>query len=141
MSGRDRILDFNPTDRWIGKNPGQWAPFKVPPPGKAQNFLAELFDEGRKALGRIGAASADVAQQVIDWRANIQTFSRAEEFNRAIPIIKDLSAILRSQVSDILMAAAREKAIPFDSNTRSFVHIAKESEKNPAMATLFGGAA
>ena len=37
MSGKDRILDFNPTDRWIGKNPGGWAPFKVPAPGKAQS--------------------------------------------------------------------------------------------------------
>jgi len=27
MSGKDRVLDFNPTDRWIGKNPAGWTPF------------------------------------------------------------------------------------------------------------------
>jgi hypothetical protein len=34
MSGKDRILDFNPTDRWIGKNPAGWKPFVVPPVGE-----------------------------------------------------------------------------------------------------------
>src|SRR5215831_4726347 len=24
MRGKDRILDFSPSDRWVGKNPGQW---------------------------------------------------------------------------------------------------------------------
>jgi hypothetical protein len=68
MSGKDRVLDFNPTDRWIGKNPAGWAPFKLPPVAKAQEFMAELFDEGPEALGgcrkrrRASCAGRDVAR-------------------------------------------------------------------------------
>src|SRR3990167_8632670 len=47
MGGKDRVLDFNPTDRWIGKNPGAWSPFKVPSPAKATTFLADPIDQGR----------------------------------------------------------------------------------------------
>ena len=40
--GRDRVLDFAPTDRWIGKNPAGWAPFKLPPVVDAKVFMADL---------------------------------------------------------------------------------------------------
>lgn len=120
MSGKDRLLDFNPTDRWIGKNPGAWAPFKVPPVAKAQTFLAEIIDQGRAALGSISEASAKVANQVEDWRTNITTFTTADECNRAIPEIKKLSALLQPQVVKILMDHAKAVAIPFNKEKKAF---------------------
>jgi hypothetical protein len=120
MSGRDRVLDFNPTDRWIGKNPAGWAPFKVPPVEKAQNFMADLFMKGREALGQISAASAAVASQVDEWRTQIETFTKAEECNRAIPQIKALSAVVAPQVSKLLLDHATAKGIVFDKGKKAF---------------------
>jgi hypothetical protein len=99
MNGRDRVLDFNPTDRWVGKNPAGWTPFKVPPVGKAQTFLAGLFDLGREALGSISEVSAKLALQVDDWRSQIETFTTADEFNQAIPEIKRLPPTTHPQVA------------------------------------------
>ncbi len=121
MSGKDRILDFNPTDRWVGKNPGNWKPFKLPAADKATTFMAKLFDQGREALGQISAGTATVATQVDDWRMHIATFTNADECNRAILEIKTLSAILQPQVAKILMDHAALQAIPFNKIAKQFV--------------------
>ncbi len=128
MSGKDRILDFNPTDRWIGKNPAGWAPFKVPAVGKATEFMADLYGRGREALGAISEASAQVANQVDTWRAKVAGFTTAAEYNEAIPLIKSLSPILMPQVTKILMDAAATVGIPFDKGAKAFRAPATELE-------------
>lgn len=134
MSGRDRVLDFNPTDRWVGKNPAGWAPFKIPPVEKAGTFMAELFDRGREALGTISEASAKLATLVDDWRAQILIFTTADEFNRAIPEIKKLSATVQPQVAKILMDIAAEKKVLFDRAKKTFSEPPSKPEVQPEPA-------
>lgn len=126
MNGRDRVLDFNPTDRWIGKNPAGWQPFKVPPIPKAQAFMADLVNQGREALGNISGESARIAQSVDDWRAAIESFTTAEEMNKAIPVIKTQSAIVQPQVSKLLLDRAKALNIPFDKKAKQFTAPAEE---------------
>lgn len=120
MSGKDRILDFNPTDRWVGKNPARWEPFKVPAPAQATTFMAELFDRGREALGHISEQSAKALAAVEGWREAIAAYGTAEECNRAMPEIKELPAILRPQVAKLLMDHAAAKGLAFDKATKLF---------------------
>ncbi len=121
MRGKDRILDFNPTDRWIGKNPGGWAPFTVPAPGKAQSFMAELFDRGREALGAISEESAQVTQQVATWRAEIAKLETAKACTDAIPRIKTLGPLLQPQVAKLLVDHGKAKGFTFDTTAKAFV--------------------
>jgi len=121
MNGRERVLDFNPTDRWVGKNPGGWAPFKVPPIGKATTFVAELFDLGRAALGNISEASAKVAVQVDEWRAAIEAMTTADEINRAIPETNALSAIVAPQAKKLLMDRAKALGLLWNPTAKTFV--------------------
>jgi hypothetical protein len=121
MSGKDRILDFNPTDRWVGKNPGNWSPMKLPPIGKAQHFMAELMDQGRAALGTISEASAIVTNQVDDWRTAIATFTMVDEINRAIPEVATLSAIAAPQVKKLLMDRAKALGFVWNPSVKGFV--------------------
>lgn len=121
MQGRDRMIDFNPTDRWVGKNPGNWKAAKVPPAKEAQTFLADLIEQGRAALGKISEASAVVASQVDDWRAQIQTYTTADDFNKAIPDIKKLPTVLQAQISKLLLDGAKAKSVTFDTKAKVFV--------------------
>lgn len=113
MNGRDRMLDFNPTDRWIGKNPAGWQPFKVPPVAKAQDFMAELFDLGRAALGQISEASAQVAAQVETWRVKLDALTTPAELNDQMPIIKTLAPVLQVQAAKLLMDRGKALGLPF----------------------------
>jgi hypothetical protein len=121
MSGKDRVLDFNPTDRWVGKNPANWAPFKVPPIGKATTFMAELFDLGRLALGRISEGSAKVTTAVDEWRTAVAAMTSAEEINRAIPEAQALSPILAPQAKKLLMDRAKALKLVWSPAASAFV--------------------
>jgi hypothetical protein len=138
MSGKDRVLDFNPTDRWVGKNPAGWAPFKVPTPEKAQDFMAELMNRGRQALGAISEASAQVMQQVDTWRLKIASLTTAKELNEQIPLANALAAILQPQVKRLMLDRAKAIGLEFDRATAQFVAPKKADEPVGAAAGELG---
>jgi hypothetical protein len=121
MSGKDRVVDFSPTDRWVGKNPAQWKLLKVPPVEKAQTFVAELIDKGRAALGSISEESAKVTQQVDDWRAALESYTTLEEVNRAIPESSKLPAIVAAQVKKLIMDRAKLLNFEWSGTAKAFV--------------------
>jgi hypothetical protein len=136
MVGKDRILDFNPTDRWVGKNPGGWAPFKVPPVGKAQQFMADLFDQGREALGNISDESARVTAQVETWRAKIDALTTAAQLNEQIPLVKALGPTLQPQAAKLLMDRAEALTIAFDRAKKVFVAPVAPEQQEPVGSLL-----
>jgi len=122
MAGRDRVVDFNPTDRWIGKNPGRWDAFKMPPVGKCQTFMADLFAKGRETLGTISEASALVAQQVETWRTKIAELTTAAQLNEQIPLIKAIeSSVVQPQAAKLLMDRGAALGIAFDVQHKTFL--------------------
>jgi hypothetical protein len=137
MSGKDRVLDFNPTDRWIGKNPAAWAPFKVPPVGKATTFMAELFDKGRAALGGISAESAKVMSVVEDWRTKIDAFTNTEECTKAVDAIAaaKLSPIVEPQVKKLLMDRVKFLQFVYSPELKAFVEKPQVEKPQPVGAT------
>jgi len=135
IAGRRRILDFNPTDKWIGKNPAGWEPFELPPVAKCQDFMAALFDKGRAALGDISEASAQVVRQVQAWREKILGFTTAAQYNAAMPEIKALPPILAPQVSKMLIDCAPSAGFEFDKAKKQFFEKAKKAEPEKAAAT------
>lgn len=121
MSGKDRVLDFNPTDRWIGKNPGGWAPFKVPAPAKATTVMAELIDRGREALGHISEESAAIVQQVETWRAKLDDLTTPEALNAEMPLVKAIAhPTVQPQVAKLLMDRGKALGLPFDAKAKAF---------------------
>jgi AAA domain len=115
-----RVLDFSPTGQWFGKNPAQWDPIPVPAPEKARTFLTKLFELGREALGKESQASADVAQQLEQWRSLFQTFTKASQFNDAKPAVKGLAQPVQEQAARALLDVATAKGIVFDKETKIF---------------------
>lgn len=120
MNGRSRVLDFNPTDRWIGKNPAGWKPFDVPPIAKATTFMADLIDQGRDALGAISGESAKLAALVDDWRMAIEAFATVEEVNTAVVDSQKLPPVVAPQVKTLLLARATSLGFTFDKTKKAF---------------------
>lgn len=121
MAGKDRVLDFNPTDRWVGKNPAGWAPWRVPAPAKATTFMADLIDKGREALGNISAESAAITVQVDEWRKKLAGLETAAALNEQMPLIKAIqSPVVQPQVAKLLMDRGAELELPFDAKKKQF---------------------
>lgn len=132
MNGRDRVLDFNPTDRWFGKNPANWKPIKVPSVEKAGSFMAELFDMGREALGNISDESARITAAVADWRTKFDNFTTVDECNAAITDTGKIEApIIQAQAKKLLLDRAKALQFKFDSKAKKFI-VAPQSEAVPA---------
>lgn len=125
MNGRNRVLDFSPTDRWFGKNPGQWKPMLVPEPGKATTLVADLLDRGREALGRISERSVKATEQVDDWRSAIETFTTPEECTRAIDEIVKLPPLTAPQAKKLLWDRAKALGFTYDLKAKRFVEHAQ----------------
>jgi hypothetical protein len=126
MNGRDRMLDFNPTDRWVGKNPAGWAPFKIPPVAKAGDFMAELFEMGRAALGAISEESAQVMQQVGTWRETLSALTTPAQLNEQMPVIKAIaSPLVQAQAAKLLMDHGAALGLPFDAKAKQFTEAAQ----------------
>lgn len=121
MAGRRRILDFNPTDKWIGKNPANWEPFEVPPVAKAQSFMADLYERGREALGALSEESSLIMQQVEDWRTAIAGYATVEDCNSAVAEIKQQPPMVFAQASVMLMARTKALGFTFDKAQKKFV--------------------
>lgn len=127
MNGKARELDFNPTDRWVGKNPGGWAPFKIPPVAKATTFMADLYDKGRAALGTISEVSARAAQVVDDWRAAIDSYTTTDEINKAIPEIATLAPVLAPQIKKLLFDRAKALGFVWNLGAKAYTQPAVEA--------------
>lgn len=121
MVGKQRVLDFSPTDRWVGKNPAQWKPIVIPPVSKAQTVLADLLAQGRAALGQISEASATLAQAVTDWRAAIESFVEAEDFNRASKALESQPEIVKVQLRPLFQGRAKAVGVVYDKQVKQYV--------------------
>lgn len=120
MRGRDRVLDFSPTDRWVGKNPAGWQPLVVPPAAKASAFLEELIVKGRDALGHISEESAKVTRAVAEWRDKVAAFTTPEQYTAALGPVNALPVIVQAQVKKLMADCAKSAGFEYDAKTKAF---------------------
>lgn len=122
MVGKNRVLDFSPTDRSVGKNPAQWEPFTLPALNKSTAFLGALYAKGRQALGAISEASARITGEVDLWRVRIERLQSAADLNAQIDPIKAIATpLVQTQAKKLLMDRAAALNIPFDKARTQFV--------------------
>lgn len=122
LSGKDRVLDFNPTDRYVGKNPARWKPFQVPPPAKATTFMTELLERGSKALGEISEASATVVAEVAQWRSKVENATTLDECTAlAVEMGKLPAGVVAMQAKTLLLQHAEAKGWHYDKGAKKFV--------------------
>lgn len=122
LSGKQRMIDFNPNEAYFAKNPrGLWKAMKVPSVEKAGDFMAKLFEEGRRELSKLSEASASVAEQAQAWRVRIQNLTTAAELNVILTDYRGLPPILEPQVRKILRTRAEELALDYDTTEKRFL--------------------
>lgn len=135
MQGKDRVLDFSPTEAWFGKNPAGWAPFKVPVAAKATAFMGDLYEKGRIALGAISEQHAAAMRALEEWKAAVATYTTAHQFQVGLKEARGITPrILAEQVVALLEASARTWCNTF--TTAQEFNDAREPIKAFGSATL-----
>lgn len=104
----ERVLDFNPTESYVGKNPAGFDPVKVPSFHQEPDFMAELIQRIKDAIGAISARGQEVAGAVSDFREKLAEIEDADGLNKFIDEMHSADKAVAAQVKPLFAARMKE---------------------------------
>lgn len=122
QSGNKKILDFSPTDKWIGKNCAGFEPLIVPNFGTAPHFLADVIAKAKEALNR-ASVEAMAAQALLDeWAGKVANVADVDQANVLLDLLShsDLGTQTKT-VKGMLQKRTGDIGIVFDKEAKEFV--------------------
>jgi len=111
---RSTVLDFSPTDRWLGKNPGRFEPLTVPDFTTHRDFLATVIAQAKEALNRLSDEQRIVVDAIDEWNTRATEATNAEEINALVADAAALKPPLGPQVKHIIAARAKELDLKYE---------------------------
>lgn len=115
-----RFLDFNPTDKHLGKNAAGWGVIEVPDLADNKTFLADLLADAKRRIGRTAESSAAAAAAVAEWQTWLDSDPNLEEFNARIPKVGGLHNGVKAQVRKILMDHAKKVGLVWNAQANQY---------------------
>lgn len=114
-----RLLNFSPTDAAFGKNPGQLDPLQVPAitAPEFHTFLAGVVAQIKARLNEQTEEQRATQANLEQWRTSIANMDSAEEFNAALPAVKQQPQAVQA----LLAKSAAALGFQFDKATGSYV--------------------
>lgn len=103
IKGGKRVLCFDPTESAFGKNPGQFGLLDIPNPIPA-DLLATIIHNTKAALNKQTEAMAEAAALMEEWRGIIAKLKTAEDFNKRLERVKELSQPIKKLFSEAASA-------------------------------------
>lgn len=117
-----RTLDFNPSDRHLGKNAAGWKTLPVPDLSKNPTFLADLLADAKAKIGHTAQASAALATVVEEWSSWIKGVDgRLDVFNKGLVDLGALANGAKKQAWHLVKAEAHKNGWVFDEASKMFV--------------------
>ncbi len=119
--GGKRYLDFNPSDRHLGKNAAGWPVIEVPDLATNKTFLADLFADAKKRIGQVAEESAAIAKVIDEWQEWLGTDPSVDDINKKLP---EWSAMpkgpARTQIWHVMIDHAKRCGLLFDPKSKAF---------------------
>lgn len=112
--GRDTVLDFSPTDRWLGKNPGRFAPFVVPDFNADPRFLASVISQAKDALNKMSEEQTRVVAEIAAWQDRAEQSTTADEINALVAEAASLAAPVGPQAKAAIAARAKALGLKYE---------------------------
>lgn len=128
-----RVIDFNPTEAYVGKNPAGTAPMQIPDLSTSPQWFAEFIQSAKDSIGAISAESQKLAERVADYRAKLDEITDAEGMNALLGSVggepRAVSAPIKKLMHDKLPAIA----VVFDQEQGAFIDVTTdEATENAA---------
>jgi hypothetical protein len=107
MVGRSKVLDFSPTDRWIGKNAAGFDPLAVPDFNASPNYFAKVIADTKAALNRMSEEQQQVVAEIARWQEWAEGATTADEVNTLVTEARGLTAPVGPQAKAAIKARAK----------------------------------
>lgn len=128
-SGRSTILDFSPTDRWLGKNAAQFEPFTVPDFHQQPAFLAGVLADTKAALNRMSEEQQRVVAEIAEWQERATAATTADEINELIAEVGPLPAPVGPQAKAAIAARAKALGLEYRGKKGAGSYVAPEPQE------------
>lgn len=109
QGAKGRVLDFNPTERWIGKNRGALPPIAVPHYSATPDFLAQTITTIKGHLNRMSCQDGIAKGEIAHWQVRMGGVSTPDQLTALVSDILPLDGVVGAQVKTLL--AQRAKAL------------------------------
>lgn len=117
-----RFLDFNPTDRHLGKNAAAWDCLTVPDLAENADYLGKLLADAKARIGRTAEASAAVAGEVDGYQKWLAGNPDMESVNGKLPALATVKPVAaKKQAWGLIEKYAADAGWTFDKTAKVFV--------------------
>lgn len=117
-----RVVDFNPTDRWMAKTPPcGWKQIILPDFSESPDFLASLIAEAKASMGRISTTGAEIAKAVDDAAQKMGAEPTMDTINAVLAQHQNGEAALKAQIFALAKKSAEPLGLKWDGKARKFI--------------------
>jgi hypothetical protein len=127
--GKKRVLDFNPTENYVGKNPAQFDIVEIPNYNTEPRFAATLIADVKSALGNISEESQKIVAAVAEFRGSVGKLEKPDVLTKLIDEVNKLEEPAKSQCKVVLNDRAKSLGFEFDKKSKGF-----KAKEEPAEA-------
>lgn len=114
QGAKGRVLDFNPTDRWIGKNRGALPAIAVPHYSATPDFLAQTITTIKGHLNRMSQQSDAAKEEVEKWRGIFASIITADLLTGIVPKVSLTDGVVGAQVKALLTERAKALGLKWE---------------------------
>lgn len=120
---KNRTLDFNPCEAWVGKNPAGFDSMQVPHLSKEPDFMSGLITTVKNKLGELSEESAKAVEVIQDFCESINDIGNAEDADTFMSDIKEQPKAVKAAVWHKLQEHMKSLGFAYDSEQGSFVEV------------------
>lgn len=113
-----RTLDFNPSERAIGKNCAGFLPMEAD-----KITMAQLIIDAKSILNKRNSANIEVFGEVEELKGKVANINTLDDANAFLAVMKGVSTdVVKQQIRRVLTARTQELGFVFDAiNTQQFI--------------------
>ncbi len=114
-----RVLNFDPREGGIGKNPAQLPRLTFPHPDKNPHFLSEVIAQIKASINKQTEAQAEAQKENQNWQESVDALTTVEEVNALVVVATDRK--LGAPQKGLLSAKATALGLTFDKATKTYL--------------------
>ena len=99
---KSAILDFNPSDRWIGKNAGNLAAEPVPNFTTVQDYGAGLLRDIKATLNQMSRENQTAVAEVEVWKAKLDNMTEPAQLTALVVELTGVNGAVAAQAKALL---------------------------------------
>lgn len=123
-----RVLDFNPTEAWVGKNSAQFPALIIPHLTEQPNYFAGKIEEAKAKLNDDSEAQKLAIETIREWTDKIYDCESPAQLTVLVNELNSSSIdkVIIAQIKNIIKLFVENNHWQFNSETKQFETIEKE---------------